>query len=94
MLYIYFQIENGVVLCYKPGEMNQTLIAFIMTDKPLNQQQIVDELKDTLASYMIPQVILVEKIPLLINGKIDKQYLLKIYEKSQNDSKLFSKVRI
>ncbi|CAH1101373.1 unnamed protein product [Psylliodes chrysocephalus] len=87
-------IENGVVLCYKPGEMNQTLIAFIMSDKPLNEQQIVDVLKDTLASYMIPQVILVEKIPLLINGKIDKQYLLKIYEKSQNDTDIEPEIKI
>lgn len=39
---------------------------------------------------MIPQVIVIDQIPLLVNGKIDRQSLLKIYESTNNndDSKI------
>ncbi|CAH1280253.1 unnamed protein product [Diabrotica balteata] len=81
-------IEKGVVLCYKPGEMNQALLAFITTESPMSEHQIELMLKEKLASYMVPQVILVEKIPLLVNGKIDRQYLLKSYENTNNNDDL------
>lgn len=78
-------VEKGVVLCYKPGEMNQALLAFITTTNPVSEHQIENMLKDKLASYMIPHVILVDKIPLLVNGKVDRQYLLKSYENTDDN---------
>lgn len=68
------------MLCYKPGEVNQALLAFVLTESHLNENEIETTLKKKLSSYMVPQVIVIEKIPLLVNGKVDRQALLKSYE--------------
>lgn len=62
----------------------QALISFVTTKKGMTVSglQIEDYLQSRLPVYMIPQVILIDSIPLLINGKIDRQTLLKIYETS------------
>ncbi|XP_030763883.1 uncharacterized protein LOC115888328 [Sitophilus oryzae] len=78
-------VDKAVVLCYKPGEVNQALLAFVTTQSLLSEHQIEIMLRDKLTSYMIPQVILVESIPLLVNGKIDRQSLLKMYENTNNN---------
>ncbi|CAH0555248.1 unnamed protein product [Brassicogethes aeneus] len=78
-------VEKGIVLCYQPGEITQALLAFVTTTSLVNEHKIEELLKETLTSYMIPQVILVEKIPLLVNGKIDRQALLKSYENTNNN---------
>lgn len=81
------KVEKAVVLCYKPGEINQALLAFVTTKNLLSEHQIEVALRDKLTSYMIPQVILLENIPLLVNGKIDRQALLKMYENTNNNGK-------
>lgn len=78
-------VEKAVVLCYKPGEINQALLGFVTTKNLLSEHQIEVALRDKLTSYMIPQVILVENVPLLVNGKIDRQALLKMYENTNNN---------
>ncbi|XP_034952288.1 dimodular nonribosomal peptide synthase isoform X2 [Chelonus insularis] len=77
-------IEKAVVLCYNPGELSQALIAFVTTKKEttFSGLQIENYLKSRLAPYMVPQIIIVNNIPLLINGKTDRQTLLKLYETS------------
>ncbi|EFA09829.1 beta-alanyl-bioamine nonribosomal peptide synthetase ebony isoform X2 [Tribolium castaneum] len=78
-------VEKAVVLCYQPGEMNQALLAFVKSSALMNENQIENILRSKLTSYMVPQVILVESIPLLVNGKIDRQALLKSYENTNNN---------
>ncbi|CAG9772921.1 unnamed protein product [Ceutorhynchus assimilis] len=78
-------VDKGVVLCYKPGEMSQALLAFVTTKNLMSEHQIETMLGDKLTNYMIPQVVLVENIPLLVNGKIDRQGLLKMYENTNNN---------
>lgn len=78
-------IEKGVVLCYKPGEINQALLAFVTTSALMNENQIENILRKKLAQYMVPQVVILETIPLLVNGKIDRQALLKSYENTNNN---------
>ncbi|KAJ8986012.1 hypothetical protein NQ317_013896 [Molorchus minor] len=80
-------VDKAVVLCYNPGEMNQALLAFVTTQSLISENQIEAILKDKLTSYMIPQVVLVENIPLLVNGKTDRQQLLKMYENTNNNVK-------
>nr|CAH7759240.1 unnamed protein product [Callosobruchus chinensis] len=78
-------IDKAVVLCYNPGEMNQALLAFITTNTLMSEHQIEGILKERLTSYMVPQVILMDTIPLLVNGKTDRQALLKSYESTNNN---------
>lgn len=80
-------IDKGVVLCYKPGEMDQALLAFVTCDpgSKLTGIRVENQLQDKLALYMIPQVIILDSIPLLVNGKNDRQALLKMYENTNNN---------
>ena len=78
-------VEKAVVLCYQPGEMNQALLAFVKSAALMNENQIENMLRQKLTEYMVPQVVLVESIPLLVNGKIDRQALLKSYESTNNN---------
>ncbi|EGI63523.1 PREDICTED: N-(5-amino-5-carboxypentanoyl)-L-cysteinyl-D-valine synthase isoform X1 [Acromyrmex echinatior] len=77
-------IDKVVVLCHKPGELSQALVAFvtIMNGTNLSSSEIEDFLQRTLPSYMLPQIFIVDHIPLLTNGKTDRQTLLKKYESS------------
>lgn len=85
-------VEKGVVLCYHAGEIDQALVAFcVAKSNNLNRYiaktgiQIENDLKLKLANYMVPQVIVLENIPLLVNGKVDRQSLLKMYENTNNN---------
>ncbi|KAL6430303.1 hypothetical protein ACFW04_007784 [Cataglyphis niger] len=74
-------IDKVVVLCYKPGELSQALIAFVtIIDDTLSSSKIENLLQKTLPPYMLPQIFVIDHIPLLINGKTDRQSLLKQYE--------------
>lgn len=68
--------------------MNQAILAFVKTENHLNEHQIENILKKKLTSYMVPQVIIIESVPLLVNGKVDRQALLKFYEKTNCNGKL------
>ncbi|KAJ8715460.1 hypothetical protein PYW07_009942 [Mythimna separata] len=80
-------VDKCVVLCYGLDRGNPEILAFV-TIKPearIAAQHIEAALKNSLTSYMIPQVIEVESIPLLVNGKVDRQALLKMYENTNNN---------
>lgn len=56
---------------------NNTLVAFIQSEKPVDSEEIRNILSENLPDYMIPsEVYNVENIPLTVNGKVDKQKLL------------------
>lgn len=85
-------IDKGVVLCYHAGEIDQALLGFVILQKNAENRyitktglQIENDLKHKLASYMIPQIVVLETIPLLVNGKVDRQTLLKMYENTNNN---------
>ncbi|XP_063703822.1 beta-alanyl-bioamine nonribosomal peptide synthetase ebony [Culicoides brevitarsis] len=80
-------IEKAVVLCYHAGEIDQALLAFVTLEEGQNMtgMQIESNLMEILAQYMIPQVIVLDSIPLLVNGKVDRQSLLKMYENTNNN---------
>lgn len=82
-------MEKGIVLCYHAGQIDQAILAFATTkaESPIQQAiQIENMLRDRLADYMVPQVVLIERVPLLVNGKIDRQSLLKMYENTNNNN--------
>lgn len=76
-------------MCYHAEKFNQALLAFVTTKHYLNEHQIEEMLKKKLTSYMVPQVILIESVPLLVNGKVDRQALLKSYENTNCNGKCF-----
>ncbi|VVD05712.1 unnamed protein product [Leptidea sinapis] len=80
-------VEKGVVLCYGLQYGNPEILAFVKLgpNVRLNGQRIESALKEVLTNYMIPQVIIIESIPLLVNGKVDRQQLLKMYENTNNN---------
>lgn len=89
-------VDKGVVLCYRAGEIDQALLAFVTVREPSAGSgaahpptgvQIEAALKSKLADYMMPQVIVVEAIPLLVNGKVDRQALLRTYENANNNGR-------
>ncbi|KAG0718641.1 Mycosubtilin synthase subunit C [Chionoecetes opilio] len=74
-------VDKVMIICYKPGEVDQALLAFYTTDNDdLTPGHLKHQLTSLLQPYMQPQVIPLQDFPLLVNGKIDRQELLKIYE--------------
>lgn len=80
-------ITKAVVLCYHTGEIDQALLAFVTLNEHITVTglQLEEELKILLPQYMIPQVIVLDSVPLLVNGKVDRQSLLKMYENTNNN---------
>ncbi|KAJ0170911.1 hypothetical protein K1T71_013683 [Dendrolimus kikuchii] len=80
-------VEKCVILCYGVDRGNPEILAFvtIQPDARISPCKIEANLKNSLTHYMIPQVIEVDTIPLLVNGKVDRQALLKMYENTNNN---------
>jgi acyl-coenzyme A synthetase/AMP-(fatty) acid ligase len=83
-------VEKGVVLCYHAGEIDQALVGFCVVSAQSKYFaktgiHIENDLKQKLAHYMVPQVVVLDQIPLLVNGKVDRQMLLKMYENTNNN---------
>lgn len=84
------EVDKGIVLCYHPGQLDQNILSFVTLHKQYQQYngtQIENLLSNKLAAYMIPQVIVIDTVPLLVNGKVDRQTLLKLYENTNNNGK-------
>lgn len=77
-------VDKGVVLCHRPGEEDQAVLAFTTLREgcSLTAGQVEAALGRALPPYAVPQVLCVEWIPLLVNGKVDRQALLRSYAES------------
>lgn len=82
------KIEKTIVLCNNQGEIDQSVLAFIKfyNGQEMYTPEILNHLKNHLQSYMIPQVVLIESIPQLVNGKVDRQQLLRNYAMNNNNN--------
>ncbi|WP_025742954.1 non-ribosomal peptide synthetase [Aquimarina pacifica] len=70
----YDLISNAVVLV---GEKEEELVAYLVGNANLIESELRDYLVKKIPEYMIPtDFVLVEKIPLTINGKVDKTKLI------------------
>nr|NP_001298393.1 tyrocidine synthase 3 [Papilio polytes]BAJ07596.1 Ebony [Papilio polytes] len=80
-------VEKAVVLCYGLDRGNPEVLAFVTVQQSarLSAHHIETALKKSLTHYMLPQVIVIESVPLLVNGKVDRQALLKMYENTNNN---------
>uniref|UniRef100_T1GFF7 AMP-binding enzyme C-terminal domain-containing protein n=1 Tax=Megaselia scalaris TaxID=36166 RepID=T1GFF7_MEGSC len=72
------EIQKVVVLCHHQGEIDQAVLAFVNLNdgQNISTNKILDHLETKLQAYMIPQIIIIDKFPLLVNGKVDRQRLL------------------
>jgi D-alanine--poly(phosphoribitol) ligase subunit 1 len=69
-----------VVVCTKDEKEINTLTAFIESIK-INENELKTTLASLLPDYMIPQkLIIIERLPLNLNGKVDKNKLLTLKE--------------
>ncbi|MBO4337410.1 MAG: amino acid adenylation domain-containing protein, partial [Lachnospiraceae bacterium] len=60
-------------------ENNQFLAGYYTASRDVSPEEVRDEIKKTLASYMVPGVLTkLEEMPLTANGKIDKKKLPKV----------------
>ena len=74
------EINQSTVLCMKDANMSY-LIAFVTAKDTINVHKIKLELAKTLPAYMIPRYIIhKEKLPITINGKVDRKALEKSIE--------------
>lgn len=86
-------VDKGIVLCYHTGKKDQLIIAFVVlkndTGSPSSQKgfEIEKILKSKLMDYQVPQIKVIKSIPLLCNGKIDRETLLKFYENNHTESR-------
>uniref|UniRef100_A0A1B6HWT7 Carrier domain-containing protein n=1 Tax=Homalodisca liturata TaxID=320908 RepID=A0A1B6HWT7_9HEMI len=82
------QVDKTAVLCYRPGEVDQMIIAYITLHPNvyISGEEIEVALQSYLAVYAIPQVLVIDSIPLLNNGKVDRQTLLKRYAEKAGNS--------
>lgn len=80
------EVDEAVVLCYHTGKEDQALLAFVIPKKdfvgsPSQQaEEIETTLRIRLQDFEVPRVCIIESIPILPNGKIDRQMLLNHYE--------------
>uniref|UniRef100_A0A146KNY6 Mycosubtilin synthase subunit C n=1 Tax=Lygus hesperus TaxID=30085 RepID=A0A146KNY6_LYGHE len=82
------EVQKGIVLCHNPGEPDQQIVAFVKPEDGVEvaPYDIEQKMTSGVPKYAIPQVIIVKELPYLVNGKVDRQTLLRQYRnmKSQN----------
>lgn len=74
-LLAYPGIKQSAVVLYEQGE-DQHLLGYYVADTPLNEESILTYLAQNLPEYMLPTLLIhLGKLPLCINGKLDKRVL-------------------
>ncbi len=74
------QIKQAIVVVqtHQQSSAYHYLIGYYVSDIPLDETAIINHLSNYLPDYMIPaRLIFLEKLPLTINGKLDKKALPK-----------------
>lgn len=72
----YKGIRQNVVLARQHTQGNKYLIGYYIANNKLDEKAIINYLKLKLPEYMIPSVLIyLEKLPLTINGKLDRKSL-------------------
>lgn len=73
-------INNAVVVAIKNENREvQKIVAFVEKNYKVDQLEIRKELKNYLPDYMIPKIVILDKLPLNENGKVNEKELIKNY---------------
>ncbi|MCE3294293.1 MAG: hypothetical protein K0R65_7 [Crocinitomicaceae bacterium] len=71
-------VKTTFVTDFNQADGNKALVAYILAEKPIPQEEVQKQLSATLPDYMLPaQLVFVDEIPLTANGKVDKKALPK-----------------
>ena len=75
-------VTKTILLCYKPGEASQRLLCYYTTSEGarLPEKKLESIISEALPDYMLPKLYRLPVMPLLVNGKIDRQALFQRYE--------------
>ncbi|MCC9018875.1 non-ribosomal peptide synthetase [Flavobacterium lipolyticum] len=72
------KIDEAVVIVQNDGRENKELVAYIVMTAPVSIEELRAFLSKILPDYMIPtSFIFLDKIPLTLNGKVDRKALVK-----------------
>ena len=77
-------VAKTCVLCFRPGDTQQKVLCYY-TSLPgvvLPEAKLQEILALTLPCYMMPRLTKLSSLPLLVNGKTDRQALLQKYEET------------
>ncbi|WP_046758935.1 non-ribosomal peptide synthetase, partial [Kordia jejudonensis] len=70
-------IEKGAILVVEDASKQKNIVAYFTAKAPQNIQKLESQLKEMLASYMVPHhFIQIDEMPLTLNGKINRKALL------------------
>jgi len=79
------EIKNAIVVDCKDADNNKYLCAYVVSEQTLTIAELRESLAKKLPSYMIPTYFVqLEKIPLTLNGKIDRRALPQPAESSRS----------
>lgn len=85
----YEGISSVSVVNIENDNKDKLLCAFISTDKYIEIDNLKKYLYSELPNYMVPtRFILLEQIPLTVNGKVDRQRLKKLYVESNEKERV------
>ncbi|MFN1238321.1 AMP-binding enzyme [Paenibacillus larvae] len=69
-------IQEAVVLDITDSENIKFLCAYLMSDQPINTENLINELAKVLPKYMIPAYFVqLDYLPLTLNGKLNRKGL-------------------
>lgn len=69
-------IQRAIVIAKEDGNNSKYLVAYVVLENEIENQEIINHLRQDLPDYMIPTVIIrIDKVPITSNGKIDRKNL-------------------
>lgn len=69
------------VLCHNSGKVNQMIVTYYTQKAEAPSEfELKQFVKNNLPGYMVPDIMMVSDMPLLVNGKVDRQTLHKWYK--------------
>jgi len=80
-------ISRVKVLVYHAGQDDQAIVAFVVPTGENSFDRISALAESRLRDYERPLIKIIDDIPLLVNGKVDRQRLLQMYEQDLYESK-------
>ena len=82
-------VSKTIVLCYKPGQPSQKLLCYytVAEGARLPEKKVLAEISEKLPDYMLPRLTKLAVMPVLVNGKIDRQALFQRYEEHSVSNK-------